>query len=294
MGTALTRALLRAGVSTTVWNRTAERAGPLADDGAMVAPELDAAVEASDLVIVCLRDHAASREVLGALDERAFEGRTVVNLTSSTPGESGESARQAAERGISYLNGAIMVPTPMIGSPDAVILYSGDRGAFEKNHERLRLLAGEADFVGDDPGRAALHDVAMLEIFFAAMTSFLHAAAMVTAHGMTAKEFLPYARQMAALGGEVYEGLAADVDAEQYDGTEDNLAMELAALEHIVHTGDELQLDSGLARHMHDLAKRAVGAGRGGDGFSCLVDVLRPTEAASPPVRRHRQLGHDE
>ncbi|MEV4414844.1 hypothetical protein [Catellatospora sp. NPDC049609] len=137
------------------------------------------------------------------------------------------------------------------------------------------MLAGVADHLGDDPGRAALYDVAMLEVFFAAMTSFLHAAAMVTANGVTATAFLPYARQMAALGGTVFEGLAADVDAREHDGTEDNLEMELAALEHIVTAGDEARLDGGLARHMRDLAARAVRAGHGADSYSRVVDMLR-------------------
>lgn len=275
MGAALARALLRAGVPTTVWNRTGERARPLADEGAASATDLAAAVAASDLVIVCLRDHAAAREVLGALSATEYTGRIVVNLSSSTPGEGRDSASWAADRGITYLNGAIMVPTPMIGSSDAVILYSGDQALFEKAQDRLQLLAGIADYLGEDPGRAALYDVAMLEIFFAAMTSFLHAAAMVTAHGITATEFLPYARQMATLGGTVFEGLASDVDAKEHDGTEDNLAMELAALDHIVHTNDEVGLDGTLARHMHHLSRRAVEVGHGADAYSRVIDMLR-------------------
>lgn len=275
MGLALSRALLRAGAPTTVWNRTPERALPLADVGAAVAPDLAAAVAASDLVIVCLRDHASTCEVLETLDASAYDGRIVVNLSSATPGEGRDSANWAAERGISYLNGAIMVPTPMIGSPDAVILYSGDRVTFDEAQDRLQLLAGVADYLGEDPGRAALYDVAMLEIFFATMTSFLHAAAMVTAHGVAATTFLPYARQMAELGGAVFEGLATNVDVDEHDGTEDNLEMELAALGHIVHTNDELGLDGTLARHMHHLARRVVQGGRGADSYSRVIDTIR-------------------
>lgn len=275
MGVALTRALRRAGVPTTVWNRTRERASAVADTGAVTAPDLATAVAASDLVIVCLRDHAASREVLGSLDATAYDGRTVVNLSSATPGEGRDTAAWAADRGITYLNGAIMVPTPLIGDPDAVILYSGDQGVFDTIAQRVRPLAGIADYLGEDPGRAALYDVAMLEIFFASMTSFLHASAMVTDSGVTAREFLPYAAQMAELGGTVMEGLATDVDAHDFDGTEDTLAMELAALDHIVRTSDEAGLDGGLARHMHDLARRAVDAGHGADAYSRIIHMVR-------------------
>lgn len=275
MGAALVRALLAAGVPTTVWNRTPARSAALEPDGADVAPDVAEAVTASDLVLVCLRDHAVAREVLGGIDPQVYHGRAVVNLSSSTPDEGRGTATWADARGIRYLNGAIMVPTPLIGSADAAILYSGARTVFEQVEDRLRVLAGTTDHLGTDPGVAALHDVAMLEIFFATMTSFLHAAALVTANGLTAKEFVPYAKEMASLGGSVFDGLASDVDTHSHDGSEDTLAMELASLEHIVRTSDDQGLDGTLARHMRDLAARAVDAGHGADAFSRVVDMLR-------------------
>lgn len=127
-----------------------------------------------------------------------------------------------------------MVPTPLVGRPEALILYSGDREVFDRHVDVLRHLGGTAEHVGADHGAASLHDVAMLEVYFAGMTAFLHAAAMVTAQGMSARDFLPFARQIAALLPETFAGLAAEVDAGRYPGTEDRLTMELAALEHIV------------------------------------------------------------
>jgi 3-hydroxyisobutyrate dehydrogenase-like beta-hydroxyacid dehydrogenase len=276
MGTALARALLAAGVPTTVWNRSPERAESLRGEGATVAATLGEAVASGDLLVVCLRDHEAAREVLDELAPAAYAGHTVVNLSSSTPGEGRRTAARAAERGITYLTGAIMVPTPLIGGPDALILYSGERAVFDRHVETLRVLAGVADHLGEDPGQAAMYDVAMLEIFFAGMTSFLHAAAMVTAQGVQAKAFLPYAQQIVSLLTETLSGLAADVDTGTYSGAEDNLAMELAALEHIADTSAEVGLDSRLPALMRDLARQAVDAGHGTDGYSRLVDILRP------------------
>jgi 3-hydroxyisobutyrate dehydrogenase-like beta-hydroxyacid dehydrogenase len=63
---------------------------------------------------VCLRDHSAVREVLTTLDPALFTGRTVVNLSSATPDEGRRTAAWAAQRGITYLTGAIMVPTYLV------------------------------------------------------------------------------------------------------------------------------------------------------------------------------------
>ncbi|HET9420011.1 MAG TPA: NAD(P)-binding domain-containing protein [Nocardioides sp.] len=275
MGAALARALLDAGVPTTVWNRSPERSRPLAAEGADVAPDAAAAVASASLVVVCLRDHPAAREVLEGVPAEAYDGRTVVHFSSSTPAVARASAAWATGRGIDYLSGAILVPTPLVGDPEALFLYAGERALFDRHAELLRVLGGKADHLGSDHGLASLYDVAMLELFFAGMTAFLHAAAMVTAQGVDAKTFLPYAHDVLGTLGHSLVGLADDVDAGSHPGTEDNLAMELTALDHIVDTGAELGLDDRLPRLLRDVTAAAVERGHGGDGFSRVVEVLR-------------------
>jgi hypothetical protein len=190
--------------------------------------------------------------VLGGIDPAAFEGRTVVHFSSSTPEVARQTAAWAAGRGLDYLSGAILVPTPLVGDPEALFLYAGDRAPFDRHVDLLRVLGGKADHLGADHGLASLHDVAMLELFFAGMTAFLHGAAMVTAQGVDAKAFLPYAQDVLGVLGHSLAGLAADVDAATYPGTEDNLAMELTALGHIVDTGAELGLDPRLDERLRE------------------------------------------
>jgi hypothetical protein len=107
------------------------------------------------------------------------------------------------------------------------------------------------------------------------MTAFLHGAALVTAQGMSATDFLPYARGMVGFLGPTLEGLARDVDASSYPGDEDSVSMELSALEHVVRAGEEAGLDGRLPRLLRDLAAETVGAGHGGDGWSSVVERLR-------------------
>lgn len=275
MGTALAHALVAAGVPTTVWNRSAARTEPLARAGAAVAATPVEAVGAADLVVLCLRDTAATREVVASVPAEAFAGRLVVTFASSTPAEARETAALAAERGIDWLTGAIMVPTPVIGTDDALILYSGGRDRFDAHRPVLEVMAPQADHVGTDHGAAALLDTAMLEVFFAGMTAFLHGAAMTTAQGIDAKAFLPYAAKMIEILPASMHGLADDVDRGVHEGVEDNLAMELSALHHIVRTSDDLGLDGRLPRLMHDLARRAVDDGHAADGWSRVIDALR-------------------
>jgi 3-hydroxyisobutyrate dehydrogenase-like beta-hydroxyacid dehydrogenase len=49
-----------------------------------------------------------------------LQGRVLVNLDSGTPTEAHEAAGRATERGAEYLDGAIMVPPPLVGHPESV------------------------------------------------------------------------------------------------------------------------------------------------------------------------------
>ena len=275
MGTALARAFLAGGLETMVWNRTRSRAEALGTAGADVAPDLASAINAAGLVVTCLRDHRSTRQLLESLPPEAYADRLVVVLASSTPAEARETQAWADARGIRLLVGAIMVPTPVIGTPQALILYAGRDDLFSSHRAVLEIIAPRSEFVGGDPGLAALLDTAMLEIFFAGMTAFLHAAAMVTGQGLSASDFVPWAKEMLAILPDTFEGLADDVDAGTYPGTEDNLAMEHAALAHMVGTSRELGLDSRLPELMHDLALKAMDRGHHEDGWSRVVEILR-------------------
>lgn len=272
MGTALARAFLDAGHPTTVWNRTAGRADDLVADGAVLAGSVDAAVAASPMVVICVLDHAVVHELLDPLGAQ-LSGRAIVNLTSSTPECARETATWAAAHGVDYLDGAIMAPTPLVGKPEALLLYSGPQTVFAAHRATLMPL-GRPDFLGPDPGLASLYDLAMLDLFFASMTGFLHAAALVGADGVPARMFLPYAEQIVAILPETLAGLARDVDAARYPGDEDNLDMEMAALDHVVHASEVRGIDTALPEVVRTLARRAIARGHGRDGFSRVFEEL--------------------
>ena len=274
MGRALAGAFLAAGHPTTVWNRTAGRAGDLVVRGAMAAPDAEAAVSASPLVVVCVVDHDAVRSVLEPVQD-ALRGRVLVNLTSTTPEQARTTAAWAAEHGIEYLDGAIMVPTPMIGDAAALVLYSGSHQAFDRHQGSLAAVAGDGHYLGDDVGLASIYDIGMLDIFFTGMIGFLHAAALVGADGITAGAFLPYAERMATLVQQTMVELAADVDQRRYPGDQDNLEMELAAVDHIVEASATRGIATALPSLVRTVVEEAIGRGHGRDGVSSVVEVLR-------------------
>ena len=81
MGSALAQALVKAGHSVTVWNRSRAKIAPLEALGAKGAESVSEAVKASPLVVVSIGNYAATNALrtLGAerLQRRDFRSRTI-------------------------------------------------------------------------------------------------------------------------------------------------------------------------------------------------------------------------
>jgi 3-hydroxyisobutyrate dehydrogenase-like beta-hydroxyacid dehydrogenase len=274
MGSALAGAFLDAGHRVTVWNRTPARAEPLVARGATRAQTPAEAVAAGELIVVCLVDYAASREVLEPA-AAALAGRTLVNVTSDTPERAREAAEWARQQGIGYLDGAVMVPVPVIGTPGALLLYSGGRAAFDAHEATLRALGGTPRYLGEDPGAAALHDLALLDIFWTLMTAAVHAFALVGADGVPAADFAPLAVESITGLTPLLVGLAAAVDAGEHPGEYAAMATNTEGAAHVAEASRLRGLDTSVIDAVHALMARTVAAGHGDDGFSRMIDTIR-------------------
>ena len=140
MGSALAAALVKAGHATTVWNRSAGKADNLVAQGAQAAATAGDAVRASRLVIACLLDHASVHEVLDPLSDE-LAGRTLINVTTTSPEQSRELAAWAADAGVAYLDGGIMA-VPAHDRPARVI------DPLQRIGRRLRPVQAAARTVG--------------------------------------------------------------------------------------------------------------------------------------------------
>ncbi len=275
MGRSLAGAFLDAGLRTTVWNRTPGRDRALVDRGALGARSAEEAVSASALIVVCVVNYDASDAVLrrGAVTD-ALKGRTVVNLTADTPERARDTAAWAAAHGIRYLDGAIMTPTPTIGTPAAVFLHSGPEELYREHRSFLDALGGTHTHVGEDIGRAAAYDIALLDIFWTAMAGYVHALAVARAEGVSARELAPFARGIAAILPPIFEEGAQEMDSGSFSGEGNPITSAVSSMAHIVHTSEAHGIDAGVMRAAEGMARRAIGRGHGADGFLRIAEVL--------------------
>ncbi|MFC0622634.1 NAD(P)-dependent oxidoreductase [Kribbella deserti] len=272
MGSALAAALVQAGHPATVWNRSPGKAGELVAQGARAAATVGEAVKAGQVVIACLLDHASVHEVLDPLiDDLA--GRTLINVTTTTPAQAREMAAWAAEAGIAYLDGGIMAIPHMIGQPGASILYSGSADVFDEYKPLLDLWATSTYF-GEDAGLASLYDLALLSGMYVMWAGFLHGAAMVAPAGVTASQFATMAAPWltAMTGG--FQGLAAVIDGGDYT-VEGQQSLEFSSLDDLVAASADQGISTEVIAMVQGLIQRQLDAGHGKEGVARMIESIK-------------------
>ncbi|GAB3864850.1 NAD(P)-dependent oxidoreductase [Micromonospora andamanensis] len=275
MGRALAGAFLNAGLPTTVWNRTPGRDRGLVERGANSAQSAEEAVAASRLTVVCVVNYDASDAILRRdVVTDALKGRTVVSLTADTPDRARDTELWAAAHGIRYLDGAIMTPMATIGTAEAVVIYSGPEQLYREHEPILTVLGGTHTHLGEEVGRAAAYDIALLDIFWTAMAGYAHALAVAKAEGVTARELAPFARGIGEILPPIFEEAAAEVDLATFSGEDNPITSAVSSIAHIVHTSETHGIDAGVMRAAEGWARRAIGLGHGTDGFMRITDVL--------------------
>lgn len=275
MGRALAGAFLDAGLRVTVWNRTPGRDQELLDRGATAAASPAEAAAASPLTVVCVVNYDAADAVLrqDAVTD-ALKGRTVVNLTADTPARARDTGEWAAEHGIRYLDGAIMTPTTTIGTADAVFIHSGPEELYREHRPVLDSLGGTHTHLGEDIGRAAAYDIALLDIFWTATAGYAHALAVARAEGITARELAPFAQGIGAILPPLFEEFAGDVDDGTYSGELNPITSAVSTMAHIVQTSESHGIEANMIRAAEGLARRVIALGHGTDGYMRVTELL--------------------
>lgn len=274
MGSALGTALLAKGHALTVWNRTAGKAAALAEQGAVPADNLDDALRAGPLIVVCLSSYQAMSDILSA-HAGNLAGRTIVNLSSGTPEEARKAQVWAAAHGISFLAGVIMVPTSVVGRPEALFFYSGDQAVYEANLEILHSMGGDARYLGSDAALALLYNTSLLGLYWSTMAGFLHAAALVGSAGVEAASFAPVAQDFLSVPRGIMAYCADQIDAGLYPGDAGRLLMDATAMDHLRQTSEAQGIGTQLPDFLLQITRQAIDKGHGSDSFASLMEVIR-------------------
>ena len=150
MGAAMARNLIGAGLEVRAWNRSAEKAQPLAGDGATVFEDPAEAARGADFLLTMLPDADVIEEVAGngvlpALAEGA------VWLQMSTVGEGGNErlARLAEENGVAYVDAPVLGTKAPAEQGQLVVLASGPEDVRERCEPVFGAVGSKTVWLGE-------------------------------------------------------------------------------------------------------------------------------------------------
>jgi 3-hydroxyisobutyrate dehydrogenase-like beta-hydroxyacid dehydrogenase len=272
MGQALTGALLASGATVTVWNRTEAKAAELLARGAEWAPTPADAVAASEITLINVVDHTVV-DALVADAGPAVAGRTIVSLTSDTPDTARRTAKLVVAAGAQYLDGTIMTPTPTIGTPDASILCAGPRDVFDEQLAMLTALATPT-WLGEDYGRAAAFDVALLNLFWTSTSGFLNALKVADANDIGATDLLPHALGIVDILPAIFTEFAERIRDDKHDDAGAPVVSVAASLRHLIAASGDAGVDASAMIALQRTADAVVADGHGQDEVSRLFEYL--------------------
>jgi 3-hydroxyisobutyrate dehydrogenase len=134
MGAPMARNVAGAGLSVRAWNRTREKAEPLAEDGIEVADSAAAAVEGADVVVTMLTDGDAVADVMtkgGALGAMADDA-VWAQMSTVGIGATERLEGLAAERGVPYVDAPVLGTRQPAEQAQLLVLAGGPPDAVER------------------------------------------------------------------------------------------------------------------------------------------------------------------
>ncbi len=155
MGVGMAHSLQRAGHSVRVWNRTQDKARPLADDGAEVCESAADAVRDVDAVVLMLFDTTAVIDVLRNASEAA--PAEAVWLQCSTIGVDGaqQVGSVAAELDVRILDTPVLGTRQPAENGELVVLAAGEPALREQVDAVLDAIGSRTVWVGAQFGNAS-------------------------------------------------------------------------------------------------------------------------------------------
>ncbi|KAI3584137.1 hypothetical protein IWW34DRAFT_842972 [Fusarium oxysporum f. sp. albedinis] len=87
IGSALVQALLMASHKVTIWNYTIAQpqVRVAVKAGAILEADIQNTISRNNIIIIYLLNYSSIKNILADIPTSAFEGKTIINLTNSTP-----------------------------------------------------------------------------------------------------------------------------------------------------------------------------------------------------------------
>lgn len=159
MGSRIAKRLLDAGYPLVVFNRNNAKTEALASYGAEVAGSPGDLAAATDLILSCLTDGQAVRNVYldaGGVLDHVRPGAVIIEMSTITPETSQQLYQAGSERGVAVLDVAISGSTPAAEAGELTLFGGGQHNVFESVTPIFRSIARHWFYMGSSGSGVAM------------------------------------------------------------------------------------------------------------------------------------------
>jgi 3-hydroxyisobutyrate dehydrogenase len=273
MGAGMARSLVRAGLEVTVWNRSADKARPLADDGAKVAADAAGAVSGADVIVTMLFDGAAVAEVMGRAlaatrQDAVWAQTSTVGLASTQ-----QLAQLAGRHGRGYVDAPVLGTRQPAEQGELIVLAGGPRELEPTVAPVFEAIGSKTIWVGERAGDGHRLKLALNSWVLSITTATAQAIALARDLGVDPQLFLD------ALRGGGTDSSYAQLKGRAMIAGDFAPAFGLAGAvkdaELIVEALREAGDDPSLMQAVHHLMSVASDAGHAGEDMAAVVHAFR-------------------
>jgi 3-hydroxyisobutyrate dehydrogenase-like beta-hydroxyacid dehydrogenase len=274
MGSSVTRRLLAAGHSVTVWNRTPEKAAPLLEAGAQWADSPREVAERSEVVFTMVTNTAAVQAVTDGPDgilAGLESGKVYVDMSTASPANTRALAEKVAAVGAQMLDAPVSGTSITVDEGKASVMVGGDEDAFERVKPVFEAIGPKVFHLGPS-GAAVTMKIAVNLSLAVQMLAFSEGVLLAEKSGIPRERVVEVmlasviSSPMVAYRGPLVLGHPDEVWFDCHMMQKDmNLALEL---------GREVEVPLPTTAITNELLSAASGMGIGDRDFAALFDVL--------------------
>ena len=273
MGSALAYCLLKAGHNVSVWNRTPEKAEVLAEAGATIYSSPDDAIAASDFVIICIKSHKETVELVNGLSV-SLKGKTICDMSTGDTSDADRLVVILERQGAGYMLGMINAYPSGIGSDETTILTAGGAGTWDRYGSIIRELGGKSAHVGEKPAALAALFASLFTVRQGFMFGMIYGALVCQKADIPMQVYVDQLPATIKLVNDYYDLFARTVPTEDYDNAEASLKVYALAQEDALKTFQSVDAPVEFIRLMHDRTRAAWNEGHGDRQLTSLVQHM--------------------
>jgi len=272
MGSAIGERLLDAGYGLHVWNRTAAKAEPLVERGAVACASPAEVARGADVILSSLADDAAVEAVAAAVTAAASPGTVLTDLSTVSASASARVASLAAQSSVAYVRAPVSGNPHVVRAGNLAFIVSGPREAIERVEPVLLAIGPTVHRVGDaDEARVVKLAV---NLMIAGLAQLMSAALVLGEAAGVSREALLRVMGSSAAGAPFVRYKTEPLLRDDFSATFTTALME-KDIDLVLDAAGDAGVELPVARQMKGLLRAAAEAGYADDDFMALYLHLR-------------------